>query len=173
MDFTLNNQQRLICHKTQTNKQTNIYDNASYTHTHAHTNIYHYHHAAPTARISMTHSPHSSLWSIASDRSISCIGTELLYIGSYWSFKLSLSMWWGSQEYVAYGFVFTSPAVSHMSSLSNFDSFRDGWSVAVQLLFCRVLYPGLVQYCWQHSCVIAIKIFLHTKHIYIYIYIYI
>ena len=27
----------------------------------------------------------------------------------------------------AYQFVLTSPAVSHMSGSSNFDSFRDGW----------------------------------------------
>ena len=48
-----------------------------------------------------------------------------------------------------------------MSGLSNFDSFCDGWQVAVQLLFCDVLYPELVQYCSQHSRVIAIKLFLH------------
>ena len=29
---------------------------------------------------------------------------------------------------------------------SNLDSFRDGWLAAVQLLLCRVLPPGLVQY---------------------------
>ena len=29
-------------------------------------------------------------------------------------------------------------------------------------LLCGVLSPGLVQYCSQHSCVIAIKLFLHT-----------
>ena len=27
---------------------------------------------------------------------------------------------------------------------------------------CGVLPPGLVQYCLQHSCVVAIKLFLHT-----------
>ena len=45
---------------------------------------------------------------------------------------------------------------------SNLDSFCDGWQVAVQLLLCGVLPPGLVQYCSQHSCVIAVKLFLHT-----------
>ncbi len=49
----------------------------------------------------------------------------------------------------------TSPAVSHMSGSSNLDSFHDGWWVAVQLLFCRVLPPGL-------SCIIAVKLFLQT-----------
>ena len=34
--------------------------------------------------------------------------------------------------------------------------------MAVQLLFFRVLPPGLVPYCSQHSCVIAIKLFLHA-----------
>ena len=33
----------------------------------------------------------------------------------------------------------TSPAVSRMSGLSNFDSFHDGWEVAVELLLCGVL----------------------------------
>ena len=43
--------------------------------------------------------------------------------------------------------------------------------MAVQLLLCGVLPPGLVQYCSQHSCVIAVKLFLHTfsKRLYIYI----
>ena len=35
--------------------------------------------------------------------------------------------------------------------------------VFVQLLLYGVLLPGLVQYCSQHSCVIAVKLFLHTK----------
>ena len=52
-------------------------------------------------------------------------------IGSSWSYCLCSSMWWGSQEYVTYEFVPTSPAVSRMSGSSNLDSFRDGWWVAV------------------------------------------
>ena len=31
-----------------------------------------------------------------------------------------------------------------------------------KLLLCGVLPPGLVQYCLQHSCVVAVKLFLHT-----------
>ena len=58
---------------------------------------------------------------------------------------------------ITYELVPSSPAVSRMSGSSNFDSFRDGQSVAVQLLFCGVLSPGLVQYWSQHSCVIAVK----------------
>ena len=47
------------------------------------------------------------------------IGTELFYIGSSWSSSLCSSMWKGPQEYVAYEFVSTSPAVSYMSGSSN------------------------------------------------------
>ena len=35
-----------------------------------------------------------------------------------------------------------------------------GWWV--QLLFCGVLPPGLVQYSSQHSCVMAVKLFRNT-----------
>ena len=44
--------------------------------------------------------------------------------------------------------------------------------MAVQLQLCRVLPPGLVQYCSQHSCVVAVKFFsiclvsLHVVHPY-------
>ena len=58
---------------------------------------------------------------------ISCIGTELLCIGSSWSSCFCSSMGSGPQEYVAYELVVTSPAVFCMSGSSNMDSFRDGW----------------------------------------------
>ena len=90
-----------------------------------------------------------------------CIGTEMLHIGSSWSSCLCSSMWSGQHEYVTYEFVPTSPSVSCMSGSSNLDSFRDSWYVAVQLLLCVVLLPGLGQYCSLHSC----------AYIYIYIYI--
>ena len=83
------------------------------------------------------------------------------YVRSSWSSCLCTSMWRGPQEYISYELVPTSPAVSYMSGSSNFDSFRNGWLVVVQLLLCWVLPPGLVQYCSQHSCVVAIKLFLH------------
>ena len=60
-------------------------------------------------------------------RATSRISTELLYGGSSWSSCLCSSMWRGPQKYVAYDLVRTSPAVSHMSCSSNFDSFRVGW----------------------------------------------
>ena len=74
-------------------------------------------------------------------------GTKVLCVGSSWSFCLCLSTWRGPQEYVTYELVLTSPAVSRMFGSSNLDSFQDGWLVAVQLLICRVLPPGLDQYC--------------------------
>ena len=52
-------------------------------------------------------------------KAISCIGTELLYVGSCWSFCVCSSVWSGLREYVAYKFVLTSAAVSHMSGSSN------------------------------------------------------
>ena len=60
-------------------------------------------------------------------QSKSCIGTVLLYIVSGLSSCFCSSMWWGSQQYVAYEFILTSPAVSHVSGSSNLNSFRDGW----------------------------------------------
>ena len=75
------------------------------------------------------------------------IGTELLYVASSWSSCLYSSMRRGPQEYIPYELVSTSPAVSCMSSSSNFYSFHDGWLVAVQPLLCGVLPSGLVQYC--------------------------
>ena len=59
------------------------------------------------------------------------IYTELLYVGSSWSPWICSSMWWGPQEYITYELVPTSTAVSCMSGLSDFDSFRDGWLVSV------------------------------------------
>ena len=54
----------------------------------------------------------------------SCIGTELLYLGSSWSSCLCSTMWKGLREYVTYKFVPTSPAECRMSGLSNLDSFK-------------------------------------------------
>ena len=44
-------------------------------------------------------------------------------------------------------FVPASPTVSWMSGSSNLNSFRDRGQVAVQLVSCGVLPPGLVQDC--------------------------
>ena len=60
----------------------------------------------------------------------------------------------GPQEYIDFKFVLTSPAVSCMSGSSNWDSFRDGWLVAVQLLFLW----GVA----SRTCSILLAAFLHT-----------
>ena len=44
--------------------------------------------------------------------------------------------------------------------LVRLNSFRDRGQVAVQLVSCGVLLPGLVQDCTQHYCVIAIQLLL-------------
>ena len=82
------------------------------------------------------------------------IGTELLYVGSSWLSCLCSSMWRAPLEYITYELIPTSPAESCMSGSYNFDSFRDGWLVAVLQLLCGVLPPGLIQYCSQHSCIV-------------------
>ena len=61
-------------------------------------------------------------------RATTRIYTELLHVGSSWSLCFCSSMWRGSQEYITYELVPTSPAVSCMFGSSNFDSFRDEWS---------------------------------------------
>ena len=90
---------------------------------------YHHHHVVLPARISLNLSCHPCLSSIVPGgvfKAISCIVTELLYIGSSWSSCLCSSLWRGSQENVTYEFVFNSPAVSRMSGSSDwFDSFCD------------------------------------------------
>ena len=74
-------------------------------------------------------------------RVISCIGTELLYIGSMWSSCLCSSMWRGQQEYIAYEFVFTSPAVSRRFGWTNFDNYRDRGSSSL----CRAASTDLTE----------------------------
>ena len=102
----------------------------------------------------------------------SYIGTELLYVCSSWSSYLCSSMWRGPLEYITYELVLISLAVYRISGTSNFDSFRDGWQVAVQLLLYGVLPPWLVQYCSQHSCIVPLKLFpvrlvsVHVVHPY-------
>ena len=60
-------------------------------------------------------------------KATTCIGTELLYVGSSWSSFLSSFIWRGPLEYVTYEFFLTSLALSCMSGSSKEDSFRDGW----------------------------------------------
>ena len=126
---------------------------------------HHHHHVTLSTPISLTRSRHSFLSFIASWlvlRATSRTGTKLLKVGSSWSSCLYTSMWKGPLEYITYELVPTSPTVSCMSDSSNLDSFRDGWKEVMQQLHCEVLSPGPVQYCLQHSCVIGVKLFLHT-----------
>ena len=84
---------------------------------------YRLHHVTPSVQISMTLSPPFSIVHCFRPvfRTISRIGTELLYVGSRGSSCLCSSMWRGPLEYVTYKFVPTSLAVSCMSGSSNFD----------------------------------------------------
>ena len=72
--------------------------------------INHHPHFAPLTRISLTLSCNLSLLFIAPRRSISCIGTELLYIGSSWPSCFCSFTCRGLQEYTGYEFVPTSTA---------------------------------------------------------------
>ena len=120
--------------------------------------IFH-HHVVLVARISLTLSRHSSLSFIALGRSS---GPHPVSSHSCWMYvragrpAFARPCVGGPLEYISYEFVPASPAVSCMSGLSNLNSFRDGRQVAVQLVSCGVLPPGLVQDCSQHSCVIAV-----------------
>ena len=86
-------------------------------------------------------------------KAISCIGTELLYIDSSRSSCLCSSIWRSAQEYVTYEFVPTSPAVSHMSGSSNFDSFHDCHTAAilygVASRTCSILLAAFLCNCHQ------------------------
>ena len=74
------------------------------------------------------------------------VRTELLKISSCWSANTGTSMSRGPGDNVDYEFILASSAAFRMSCSSYLDGFRDGRSVAAQLLFCGVLLPGFVQY---------------------------
>ena len=76
-----------------------------------------------------------------------------------WYINIFSSTWRGPRENVSCDFVLTSPAVYWMSCLSYLYGFSDGRSVTVQLLFCGMLLPGLIQYGSSNSCTIAVKLF--------------
>ena len=58
---------------------------------------------------------------------------------SSWSF-----IWRVPRENIAYELILTSLAISSMSCSSDLNGFRDGRSVAIQLLFCGMLLSGFV-----------------------------
>ena len=130
-------------------------------HWHTFHHHHHYHHVVLSAQISLTLSCHPSLSSIASRRFSMLHPVSVHVCRSKLVFLPLLVHVRGSQEVVTNELVPTSPAVSCVSGSFNLDSFRDGLYVAVQSLLCGVLPPGVVQYCSQHSCVVAVKLFLH------------
>ncbi len=89
-------------------------------------------------------------------RATSRVLTQLLNVCSSWSSCFCSAIY----RCTSHELVPASPAVFFMSGSSNLDSFRDRRQVAVQLVLCWVLAPGLVQYCSQHSCVIAVQLLL-------------
>ena len=120
---------------------------------------YHHHHdVVPSARISLTPRYRPLLpvglqvYILYRHRAVVC--------RSWRGVLLCLSMWGGPQEYVTYEFTSTSPAVSHMSG-SNSDNFRDGVVGGCTTAFCWVL-QDLFNICLQHSCVVAVKLFLYA-----------
>ena len=122
--------------------------------------IYHHHHVTPSAQISLTLSRYPSLSSIASGRSS---GQHYISAQSCYMY-----VWAGHPAFARpcegvhrniYELVQTSPAVSRMSGLSNFDSFRTAlWGAASRT--CSILLATFL-----YSC--------HQAFVYIYIYIYI
>ena len=117
---------------------------------------HHHHHVVLVARISLTLSRYFSLSPQAG------LLDNILYphIVAKCMFVLVVLLLpghvWGPQEYITYELVTASPAVSCMSGSSSLNSFRDRRQVVVQLVFCGVLPPELVQDCSQNSCVIAV-----------------
>ena len=129
-----------------------------------------HHQVTPLARISLILSHHPSLSSIAPSRSSSlhsCIGTELLYIGSFAGRPaFCSSMWRGPHEYRDYEFIPNSPTISRMSGSCNFDS-SSWWVVggrtAAALLSsasriiplgnaCIPLFPYSYMFKYYHYC---------------------
>ena len=102
--------------------------------------ICHHHNVMLLASIPLTISGYHSQLSIAPGRSFqatSCIGMELLYIGSS-CLSNNCSSMLGDPTIVNNEFVLTSPAVSCMSSSSNFGGFRndDRWPYSYCLVGC-------------------------------------
>ena len=119
----------LITHKVLYGMKHNQTKPHTHTHIYIYIYIYLYHHH---------HLEHGYPWSSLATppycprfRQVlsvaSCIYTELLYVCSSWSLCLCSSMCRGPQEFITNELVPTPPAVSRMSSSSNFDSFHDGW----------------------------------------------
>ena len=69
--------------------------------------------------------------------------------------------WWGSYSSVEMQSVYSEVSADWAVFVLWLEK-RVHIYLAVELLFCELLPPRLVQYCSQHSCVIAVKLFLQT-----------
>ena len=100
-----------------------------YIYIYKHTYYYH-HHVTLLAWVSLNISCHLSLSTITPERYSRLhpvlAQSDCIYIYSCWLSCLCLSTSRGSHEYIVNEFVLTFPAVSHMSDLSDLDSFCDG-----------------------------------------------
>ena len=128
-----------------------------------HTYHHHHHHVEPLARISQTLSRHFSHSFIASGRS------SRLHPVSSQSCCMYVR---AGRPAFAWPYVGVHRSTSLLSSSLFLQQcpaclvcltwivFFDGRQVAIQLGPFGVLPPGLVQYCSQHSCVIAVSLLL-------------
>ena len=125
-----------------------------------HVNHHHHHlHLVPLARISLTLSCHFSLSFIAFGRS-SGLHPESSHSCCMYVRAGRPAFAWpnagvhrGTSQMSSSLLLQQCPAcLARLTCIV----FCDGRQVAVQLVSCGVLSPGLVQYCSQHSCVIAV-----------------
>ena len=55
----------------------------------------------------------------------------------------------GAQEYITHELAPTFPVVSPVSGSSNFDSFRDGWSVTVYIYIYIIVHELISKFFWN------------------------
>ena len=126
---------------------------------------HHHHHIVLAARISLTLSRHSSLSFIALGRSS---GQQPVSSHSCWMYVRAGRPAFARpcvgihKSTISYEFISASPAMSCMSGSPNSNSFRDRGQVAVQLVSCGVLLPGLVQDCTQNRSLIILALVTYS-----------
>ena len=95
-------------------------------------------------------------------KAIFSIGTDMLYIGFSWLSCLCSSMW---RVHWSISLMSSSLLLEQCHACLvrlTWIEFVLGVRWPYSCCFCRLLPPGLVQYCSQHSCIITVKLFLHT-----------
>ena len=90
------------------------------------------------------------------NRDLCVAGAKIFKLSEFAFCASGMNFSHAENPYISYEFVPASPAVSCMSGSSNWNSFRDRRQVAVQLVSCGMLPPGLVQDCTQHSYIISV-----------------